>query len=165
MQLLPHMPNSATVRIFAASQSIESQKAAVVRSCLDAFCAQWRSHEQSVAGSWAILHDRFVVVAADESQTHLSGCSKDSVVKTMRAIESQIGLEFIGPAYVIWREGKDIRTAPRSDFADLAQKGAVGPETVVFDQTVATLGDLREGRWETAAKNSWHAQAFDFVAR
>lgn len=164
MQLLPHMPDSATVRIFAAAQSIDSQKAAVLRADLDAFCAQWRSHEQSVAGAWAMVHDRFIVVAADESRTHLSGCSKDSVVKTMRTLESSLGLKFLGASHIVWRDGATIRTAPRGDFAELAAQGAVGPETIVFDQTVATLGDLRRGLWETAAKNTWHARAFDLVA-
>jgi hypothetical protein len=42
----------------------------------------------------------------------------------------------------------------------MARDGAVDGGTVVFDNTVATVGDLRAGRWETEMRNAWHAKAF-----
>jgi hypothetical protein len=42
----------------------------------------------------------------------------------------------------------------------MAEQGDVTPRTVVFDNTVETVGALREGKWETPATNSWHGRAF-----
>ena len=33
-------------------------------------------------------------------------------------------------------------------------------DTVVFDNTVTTVGAVRDGRWELPAANSWHGRAF-----
>jgi len=36
----------------------------------------------------------------------------------------------------------------------------VGPDTVVFDNTVTRLKDARLGRWEVPARESWHQKVF-----
>jgi hypothetical protein len=40
----------------------------------------------------------------------------------------------------------------------------VGEDTVVFDNTVATVGDLRAGKWERPFRDAWHAKAFPLGA-
>jgi hypothetical protein len=61
---------------------------------------------------------------------------------------------------VTYRDGEPIARVPRGQFARLAESGAVGPDTTVFDNTVATVGAMRAGRWETAARQAWHGRAF-----
>jgi hypothetical protein len=36
----------------------------------------------------------------------------------------------------------------------------VTPSTPVFDNTITTVGELREGAWERPAAESWHGRAF-----
>jgi hypothetical protein len=40
----------------------------------------------------------------------------------------------------------------------------VSEDTVVFDNTVATVGDLRAGKWERPFRDAWHAKAFPLGA-
>jgi hypothetical protein len=40
------------------------------------------------------------------------------------------------------------------------QSGEVGEDTVVFNNTIATVGELLAGKWEVPLRESWHAQAF-----
>ena len=49
-----------------------------------------------------------------------------------------------GDAHVVWR----------------VDEGAIGPDTAVFDNTIQTVGALRDGRWEVPASRSWHGPAF-----
>ena len=53
---------------------------------------------------------------------------------------------------------------PRPDFRRLAQAGEVGEETVVFDNTIGSVGDVRAGRWERPFRESWHARSFPLGA-
>jgi hypothetical protein len=165
MDLLPHLPDSAALRIFHSSRPLSASELERVRQALGAFVPQWTSHERPVTGDWTLLHDRFVVVAADERRVQLSGCSKDAVVRQVRALEGALGVAFVDAPPIVWRDGGVIRCAAREEFAELAERGAVGPETIVYDLTVQTLGDVRAGRFELPAKDSWHARAFDFAAR
>jgi hypothetical protein len=48
----------------------------------------------------------------------------------------------------------------RDQFVDLTGSGVVTRQTVVFDNTLTTVGAVREGRWEVPAGESWHGQAF-----
>jgi hypothetical protein len=49
---------------------------------------------------------------------------------------------------------------PRHEFARLAREGAVGLDTIVFDNTLTRLADVRAGKWERPVRDSWHARAF-----
>jgi len=53
-----------------------------------------------------------------------------------------------------------VQQLSRSEFARLAEEGVVGPDTVVFDNTVTRLKDARLGRWEVPARESWHRKVF-----
>jgi hypothetical protein len=61
---------------------------------------------------------------------------------------------------VVYRDGERILRVPRARFRELADAAAVSPETVVFDNTVQSLGAVRDGRWEAIARNTWHGHAF-----
>ena len=63
-------------------------------------------------------------------------------------------------APVLYRDGADIARVSRERFADLVESGSISQETVVFDNTVTTVGAVRDGRWELPAANSWHGRAF-----
>ena len=61
---------------------------------------------------------------------------------------------------MLFRKGQQIERVPRERFAELAAAGEVGLDTVVFDNTIQHVGDLRSGRWEVRAADAWHARAF-----
>ena len=60
----------------------------------------------------------------------------------------------------IFRQGSAIERVQRDRFAELAALGTVSLQTVVFDNTLTRVGDVRAGRWETPLADAWHARAF-----
>ena len=42
---------------------------------------------------------------------------------------------------------REIRHVPRDRFAALAASGSVTLDTIVFDNTITRVGDVRSGRW------------------
>jgi hypothetical protein len=61
---------------------------------------------------------------------------------------------------VHYRLAGNVARANRAQFGALADAGTVTPDTVVFDNTVPTLGTVRAGKWETPAREAWHGRAF-----
>ncbi len=61
---------------------------------------------------------------------------------------------------VLFRQGGEICRKPRHEFAAMAEAGEVDADTIVFDNTLTTVGQLRAGAWEIRAGDTWHGRAF-----
>ena len=75
-------------------------------------------------------------------------------------LEQELGVTLADSGPVLFRQGETIERVTRARFTELATSGVVSPETAVFDNTLATVGDLRAGRWELPARETWHSRAF-----
>ena len=146
--------------VFAADRVLTGDERARLLDSVDAFLAQWKAHGHplTVARDWK--YDRFLLVGVDESSAGASGCSIDAMVRTLGDLEQALQVQLLDHGPVLFRQDSGIVRLPRPAFAELARGGGVSADTVVFDNTVTRVADLREGRWETPARTSWHARAF-----
>ena len=158
----PDLPDMARVWIYGAIQSLTPEQVLALDDHMARFLAQWHSHERPVTPSWQLMHDRFVVIGADESAAGLSGCSIDSMVRNLKDFAGTTGLDFLGTAsQVFYRDRAGaVQCVDRPGFAKLAEQGAVDEQTMVFNNVIATVGEFRAGRWEVPLSDSWHMQAF-----
>ena len=152
------LPAHARLWIFAAERPLTGEPAQTLLSHVDQFVATWKAHGAPLTAARDWRHDRFLLVAVDEEAAGVSGCSIDALTRTLRELESTLGLRLMETAPVFYRDGKAIRRADRAEFKTKAQRGEVDARTVVFDNTVATVGALP--RWETPAGAAWHGKAF-----
>lgn len=158
--IFQELPEDARVWIFAAERALAPGEKARLLAQVDGFIDQWAAHDTPLTAGRDLRYDQFLFVAVDQRQAGPSGCSIDALVRQMKRLEQDLGLELVNHAPVVYRAGDEIRRLRRDQFAALAAAGAVGPGTTVFDNTLTRLGDVRAGRWETQAANSWHARAF-----
>jgi hypothetical protein len=82
------------------------------------------------------------------------------MVHHLELVERKLGVALLDHGPVLFRQHEAIARLPRPAFAELARRGDVSPDTIVFDNTVTRVADVREGRWERPARESWHARAF-----
>lgn len=160
------MPDDARVWVFAASRDLSPDGSAALLRHVDGFLERWHAHGAPVAGARELRHGRFLLVAADERATGVSGCSIDSLTRALKDAEAELGLSLREAASLVFYRDADgaVRGVPRPEFRRLAQSGEVGEDTVVFDNTAASVGDVRSGRWERPFRESWHARAFPLGA-
>jgi len=162
---MPHvpfddLPSDARLWIFPASRPLTDEEQRQVVAETDAFIDQWMAHGIPLRAAREIRYGQFVLVGVDERAAGVSGCSIDALVRRMAHLESALRVELTNNGPVLYREGDSIERVPRDRFAALAGQGKVGRETVVFDNTVGTVGEVRSGRWEVKAGETWHGQAF-----
>jgi hypothetical protein len=159
------LPDDARVWVFAASRALSAQEGASLLARVDEFLARWNAHGSPVVGARELRHGRFLFLAADERATGVSGCSIDSLYGALREVEREFGVTLLDSSTVWYRHAEgEVRGLPRGEFRELARAGGVDGDTVVFDNTVATAGDVRAGRWETALRGAWHAKVFPVAA-
>lgn len=159
---LDDFPDKARVWVFGSERELAAGEAGMVLDAVDAFLAGWAAHGIPLRAARSWCYGRFLVVAADIESAPPSGCSIDALVTVLRGLEDGLGVRFLGNEAVWYRDSLGtIRRASRAAFRQLAGKGEVVPETVVFDNSVTVLADLRGGRWEGPARERWHAAFFD----
>lgn len=162
MSLTPidELADGSRVWIYGARPAPGPDRAARLRRATREFLDDWAAHRRELRAGTDWLHHRFLVVAVDESRAPASGCSIDALVDHLRELEEAMGLTLLDASPVWFRdpdEGGRVRAASRPEFRRLAAEGAVDGDTTVFDLTTQRLEDLRSGRWERAAGDSWHA--------
>ena len=156
------LPASARLWIYGAERTLTPDEVQALEDHMAGFLAQWQSHQQAIAPSWQMFHDRFVVIGVDESMVGLSGCSIDGMVRNLRAFNEAADVDFAGGGNLVFYRipGGEIRRVDRLTFRDLAKQGAVDEDTIVFDTTVASAEAFRAGKWEVPLRDSWHMDAF-----
>jgi hypothetical protein len=156
------LPDSARVWTFAASRPLGDQEAQAFLAATEKFLGAWTAHKVPLATACEWRFNQFLFVGVDEAATGASGCSIDALVHFMQDAERRLEARLTDNGRVWFRDAAGaVQCVTRSRFHELAEADAVGAETTVFDNTIETVGALREGRWEVPARNSWHARAFE----
>ncbi len=154
------LPEDARLWIFAADRPLESEERDRLLERVDAFLEQWRAHGAPLTASRDWRYDRFLFVGVDENAAGVSGCSIDALVRDIKALEAELNTTLVDHSPVLFREGEAIRRVSRQEFAELATGGGVNTDTLVFNNSLTTVGQVRAGEWEVRVADSWHGKAF-----
>jgi hypothetical protein len=152
------LPPDARLWIFPAARPLNEDERRRVLAEADAFISQWMAHGVPLTAGRELRHNQFVLVGVNERAAGVSGCSVDALVRRMNHLGRELGVDLVDNGPVQYREGDAIQRVSRDEFTELVSKGAVNLDTVVFDNTLATVGDVN--RWEVRAADAWHARAF-----
>ena len=158
---LEGFPGSTRIWIFGADRDLDGKEAADLLEAVDGFLSGWAAHGVPLRAAREWCYGRFLIVGADTQSTFPSGCSIDALVSVLKKTEDRLGVRFLGNEAVWYRDaGERVRKASRPEFRALAQSGDISPTSVVFDNSITELAELRDGRWEGPAGERWHAAFF-----
>ena len=143
------LSDDARIWIFGVSPALDDAKRARMLEQVDLFLRDWAAHNVPVTSAREILHDSFLVIAVDK-QSETSGCSIDRMFGLLRQLERDLGVAILDPNRVFVR---DRGAMSRDEFRKTANA-----DTIVYDTLAERLGDVRGGRWERRAGQSWHAR-------
>lgn len=148
------LPAHARAWVYKAARDLGQAEQKLIRERGAAFTAGWAAHGAPLDACVDVLHDRFVVVAVDEAQAQASGCSIDKSVGFIKQLEQDLNLMLTDRmVVVVEREGR-VQGVRLQELPTLLAEGLIGLDTIVFDDLVATVGDLRE-RFRVRLADSW----------
>ena len=158
------LPDEARVWIHGFDRDLMRDQQELIRRGLKDFLPQWVSHGEPVQGAFDIVADRFVVTAA-YCRGGMSGCSIDSLVRNFKQLRDLHGLNGLQGGLLFFRdeEGR-VKSGAQSQFKTAIQSGAITGATAVFQTSIGTLGQLRQGEFVTPLRNSWLARVLPIPA-
>ena len=147
------LSDDSRIWLFGIAPALDDAKRARMLAQVDLFLRDWAAHNVPVTSAREILHDSFLLIAVDKA-SETSGCSIDRMFGLLRQLEHELGVKILDPNLIFVRHGDGRVTAmTRDEF-----RAAADPHTVVFDTLAERLGEVRSGRWERRAADSWHAK-------
>ena len=150
-----NLPENARVWIYQSDRVFTSKEIEFISTKAEDFINQWTRHGDDLKGSFTIKYNQFLVLAVDESFNNASGCSIDSSVRFIQAIEKELEVDLMNKMNVTFKVDEHINLVKLADFQRFAKEQKINSNTIVFNNMVATKEDLAH-KWEVPAKESWH---------
>ncbi len=155
MQDINTLSDSSKVWIYQSNRPFTEEELTKLQPILAQFANQWVSHNRQLKSFGKVFHNQFVVLMVDETQAGASGCSIDSSVHFMKKVEETFQVNLFDRMRFTYKEGDQIKTASREEFAQLYASGSINDETLVFDTLVKTKKDFQE-QLVKSLNQSWH---------
>jgi hypothetical protein len=153
------MPDEARIWIYPCNRKFSESEENIIKEKLSQFVENWAAHGTPLKASFQIPYSRFIVIAVDETNQEVSGCSIDACVGMIQEIEEELKVDLLDRLNVTFKLGEYFTHKPLIDFKKLVKDKAVSENTIVFNNLVNTVGEWREF-WEVPAIESWHKRFF-----
>ncbi len=163
-----HIPtdlnDNSRVWIYQSSRLFFISEALQMEGMLNEFVAGWKSHGAPVKGYANLFFGQFIVIIADESDTAVGGCSTDSSVHVIKAIEEKFQVQMFDRQSLAFVIKDKVQLLPLNQLDYAVQNGFIKPETLYFNNTVLTKKELLD-KWLIPLKDSWLAKRPDLAAK
>lgn len=150
-----HFPDTSRLWIYQSARPFSDTEVPVIREQLQQFATRWVSHQVQMKATGEVLHNRFIVLMADESQVSAGGCSIDTSVNFMKNLQAAYHTDLFNRMIFSYLDDNEVHTVSREDFARLYAEGRINDATPVFDTLVANKGDFDRGFVKPLGE-SWH---------
>ena len=149
------LSDTSRVWIYQSNRPFTAQELVALQPAVKRFASQWVSHNQQLRAFAHVFHEQFIVLMVDESFAGASGCSIDSSVHFVKQIEGAFQVDLFDRMTFTFKDGEEIKTAHREQFAELFRNGKIDGDTLVFDNLVKTKKEF-EDAWIKPLNSSWH---------
>jgi hypothetical protein len=150
-----NLPNNSRVWIYQADREFTDIEMDFIALKAEDFINQWTRHGDDLKGSFTFKYKQFLVLAVDESFNNVSGCSIDSSVRFVQALEKELNLDLMNKMNITFKDNDRINLVKLSDFQRFAKEQKVTSDTIVFNNMVNTK-EAFENNWEIPMQESWH---------
>ena len=151
------LPETSRVWIYQSNERFTEEQEQEICEQLTAFLNQWVAHGQDLEAGFEIRYNRFIVIALNQAVHQATGCSIDSQVHFIQELEKKYQLDLLDQMNVAFKQGDFVNFNPLNEFRKIVKQGAVGKNTIVFNNLVTNKAEYTEN-WEVPMSDSWHAR-------
>lgn len=145
---------ASKVWIFQSSNPFTPAELPEVENMLNEFSKQWLSHGADVKNFAAVFFNRFIVLIADDTHTHVGGCSTDSMQRFIKKLEEHFGVSLFDRQTLAFVINDKIQLLPMKELAYAVENNFITADTLYFNNTILTKKEL-ENNWLIKVKDSW----------
>ncbi len=153
--ILPqNFDGTSKVWVYQSSRLFGIGEALEMKPLFEEFVTNWKSHGTPVKGYANLFFGQFIIIMADETAAGVSGCSTDSSVRLIKDIEQRFKVDMFNRQNLAFVVKDKVQLLPLTHITHAIENGFIAPETLYFNNLVATKNELLT-KWIVAAKESW----------
>jgi len=153
------LPQHSRVWIYQASRDLTDAEVEALNPVLAQFATEWTSHGQKLQASAQLFYNRFLVIGNDEDVNSPSGCSIDASVRFVKQLEEHLNVTFFDRTQLAFYTNQAVDVVPLKAVKEKIDAGELQAESLYFDNTVATAGQI-QNNWPKPAKETWLSRYF-----
>ena len=142
------------VWIFQSNRILSNSECNDIDQELKSFLRKWSSHGKQIYASHTIVHECFIILAADEQKQKVSGCSIDSLSLLFKYFGQNYKLSFFDRFIVAYKKNTEVCLISLNRFKVAINSGELDGESIVFNNLASSKSDL-SSFWEIKIKDSW----------
>ena len=142
------LPDSSRIWIYASEQFLTSKHQDLILDYISNHLRTWNAHKADLTAGVTILENYFIVVGLDESKNKASGCSIDTLQKTIQKLETKLSISLMNRLNVYYKIDGEIVCIPYHNL-----KGNVDSHTLFYDLTIQKKEELHT--YLKSIKDGW----------
>jgi hypothetical protein len=143
------------VWVFQSDRVLSENEQNHIDTELKDFVSQWSTHGSKMHASHVLLHNCFVVIAADEQMQAASGCSIDSFTTLFKKFGEAYSLSFFDRFAIAYKDNSEVVVKSLNAFKEAIKTKEITENTIVFNNLISTKKHLLSN-WELPLHQSWH---------
>ena len=117
--------------IYGSDRSFTNQEKEYVIQKIEGYLKTWKYHNNPLRGAVNILENHFIIIALDDSDFGVGGCSIDGLQRVMQEIEEEIQVSMFNRLNIFCRINDKIQCIPLHRLNNI-----VSDSTFFYDLTI-----------------------------
>jgi hypothetical protein len=131
------LPDSSRIWLYAAEKALTPDQQNHILNFIAEHLKGWNAHKVPLTAGVTILENHFIVVALDENINGASGCSIDTLQKTIQELEKDLSISLMNRLNVFCRIDNKIQCIPSFKLGNV-----VKANNLFYDLTILKKDDL-----------------------
>ena len=131
------IPEESRIWIYTAEQKLTNEQESYILQSISDHIKNWEAHKVPLTAGVAILENHFIVIALDENKNGASGCSIDTLQKTIQELEKDLSIALMNRLNVFCKIGEIIKVIPSFKLGVIANE-----DTLFYDLTIQRKEEL-----------------------
>lgn len=123
--------NESKLWIYGSDKNLSFKQQNYILKNISKYLKEWKYHNNPLTSAVTILENRFLIVALDDTEHGVGGCSIDSLQRIIIDLEQQLDISLLNRLNVFCKIGDDIRCVPTFRLKEIANG-----DTYFFDLTI-----------------------------
>ena len=151
------LPEDAKVWVYPSNRKFYTNEIAAIENKIKTFIENWKLDQEHFKASYQFLHNRFIVLFADDKNSALTNSDIDASVSFILSLQEEYEVVLLDRMNVCFKQGEFVQYKELKDFKKLLKNKAVTSKSIIFDNLITTKQDF-ENNWEISIQDSWYSR-------